>query len=831
MPNIAPGAYSTLFPDIVIEKEQSRAKLLYVLFYSIVFATVVYVIKAFNVAPASGIADLAVIFIPGFIIHSLAPHRFRPFIYCLIFVVCLFYVFSWVTAVVIASFLALTAYIIFKDIKLWWKYLYLACLVALVFLLRNSFLLYMPRVNMSMPFIAALLMFRVIVLMYEVKYSKLNDNYWIKLSYFFCFPNLAFLYYPIIDYKIYAKSYYGAPFNALCNKALAYMMTGIVFLMFYKYTTYYLDISYANVHDVYSLFWMLLSKYLMVIKAMGYLILGLSFIYMFGFDMPPLFGNFLIATSFNTYWQRVNVYWRSFIIKIVYYPLYFKYRKKLKNATTTICIMLAVLSSWLFHVYQRFWLSGYFTWQLQDFLYWFLLATLVASNVYIQSKKEKKEERNSFKSNLVKGGGFVIVFTTMLVLWSLWNSNSVATFLFIMSKGLHATAGQVMSILIGVIVVIISFAVCLQLSYGYHTPQKTITTWRTSIAFVLLLVMCSFGFFKPDVRQNRFLSIAMLHEKMGKDAKESNEVGYYSAVTNSKNDNWEVGLNWGDKGTIFGAIGAFYNDLVFQSLQPNKSIMFNGYRVSTNSYGFRDKDYPLVKGPNTYRIALLGGSYEMGFGVAQQEVFEAIVEDSLNAYFKGNPKIEIINFGMGAFSSVPQLEILKQKVVQLHPDEIMVFYHTEELRRATRFFARYITNGVPLKYQYLLNAKAASGVKQSMSIEEIISRLGPYMKGITGWAYSQMDSVCIANNIRPAWIFLPTTSDELTNDELNTFRHIADTAGFNTYALRDVFTGYERSKIIVSDEDTHPNALGHRLIANKLFNLLVDSTTHIIPRK
>ncbi|OJW81024.1 MAG: hypothetical protein BGO69_02885 [Bacteroidetes bacterium 46-16] len=787
--------------------------------------------KTFMIAPVSGITDLALVFIPGFIIHSLAPLRYRPFIYNVIFVICLFYVFSWVTAVAIGVFLAFTAWVIFRDMKLRLKYIYLVLLAIVFMLLRNSFLFYMPRVNMSIPFAAAILMFRIVVLMYEVKYSKMPENYWLKLSYFFCFPNLAFLYFPIIDYKTYARSYYASPFNAICNKALLYMMTGISFLLVYKYSTYYLDVSYADVHDVYSLFWLLLSKYTMVIKATGLLILGLSFVYMFGFDMPPLFGNFFLATSFNNYWQRVNIYWKDFIVKVVYYPLYFRYRKRLKNVTT-VCIILAVLSSWIFHVYQKFWLSGSISMQVQDFLYWFILAVLVALDLYILGKNTKKgKEAESLRTHIIKSGGFVIVFITMLVLWLLWNSGSISTFTFIMSEGLHATVAQLMLVVTLIIAAMACFTVYLQLSSRYKTTLITRSKRYNRFAYTTLFALCLLGIARPYLSKSKLVTVAFSKENVKKDDKAQKEAGYYAAVTDTKTEDWEVGLSWGDRRSLFGHIGKYSNDLVFQLLKPNASINFMGHKVTTNSYGFRDKDYPLQKGANTFRIALVGGSYEMGSGVDENEVFEKIVEDSLNTYYKGDPNIEILNFAMGSFTSVPQMEILRTQVIQFHPDEMMIFYHTDEMRRASRFFARYITNGVDLKYDYLLKVKAASGVKQSMSIEEIISRLDPYMPALTAWCYSQMDSICRANNIKPVWIFLPTTSDELEGSELVKFRHMADTAGFSTYVLNGVFDGYKHDQIVVSDEDTHPNALGHRLIANKLFNLLTDSTNHIIFKK
>lgn len=822
--------FQNLFPEIAVEKQHAKASWTNVLMYTLVFLAAMYVLKTLNIAASSGITDLTVIFIPGFIIYWLAPVRYRPFIYCLIFIGSLFYVFSWVTAAIIAFFLSVTAYVVYSGYKLPLKYVYLILLAIAFNFLRNSFLLRMPRLNMSIPFVAAILMFRVIVLMYEVKYNKLPENRWLKLSYFFCFPNLAFLFYPIIDYKTYTRGYMAEPFEALCNKSLWYMISGIMFLAAYKLLGFYLDVSFIEVHDITGLIVYMLSKYILVFKMIGLLTLGLSFLCMFGFNMPMLFGNFFVVTSFNHYWQRVNIYWKDFIVKIVYYPLYFRYRKKLKNATALL-VFVAVLSSWFFHMYQQFWISGMVLFRLQDFMYWLILATLVASNVHLDTKAAKKKKEDAGMGHyLFMGLRFVIVFTTMLVCWVLWNSDDVSSFSYVMSRGLHASPQQVLSLTVSLVLIITCFALYLRISSKKTLVLQAQTRRRTVFSLVMLCLLCILSIFKPQLAKNQLVAIISSKNETNRDEQNQKEINYYSSVTSIKND-WEVGLSWGDNRSIFGQIGSFSNDLMFQELKPHQHSMFKGQEVVSNSYGLRDKDYPLVKEPGTYRIALLGGSYEMGSGVAGKDVFEKVLEDSLNKYLGGHPKIEIINFGMGSFTTVPQTELLRSKVLKFHPDQVMEFYHTDELGRATRFFARYISNGVDLKYDYLLNVKAKAGVKQSMSNEEIIARISPYMRGVTVWCFQQMDSICKANHIKEVGIFLPTTNDLFTEDKVNDWKDILKGTGFEPFVLRNVYDGYEHSKIAVSDDDPHPNALGHHLIANKLFNLLTDSTTHIIPLK
>ena len=58
--------------------------------------------------------------------------------------------------------------------------------------------------------------------------------------------------------------------------------------------------------------------------------------------------------------------------------------------------------------------------------------------------------------------------------------------------------------------------------------------------------------------------------------------------------------------------------------------------MSINRWGMRDRDYEQTPAPDTYRIALTGPSFVMGSGVADNEVFEWLLEDRLNREHAGS---------------------------------------------------------------------------------------------------------------------------------------------------------------------------------------------------
>ena len=79
-------------------------------------------------------------------------------------------------------------------------------------------------------------------------------------------------------------------------------------------------------------------------------------------------------------------------------------------------------------------------------------------------------------------------------------------------------------------------------------------------------------------------------------------------------------------------------------------------------------------------------------------------------------------------------------------------------------------------------------------------------------------SVCRQQGIRPIYIYLPFTGNDAPppDEELASVR----TGGFEMIDLSDVFNGYAAEQIALAAWDAHPNATGHRLIAERLFQEL-----------
>ena len=109
-------------------------------------------------------------------------------------------------------------------------------------------------------------------------------------------------------------------------------------------------------------------------------------------------------------------------------------------------------------------------------------------------------------------------------------------------------------------------------------------------------------------------------------------------------------------------------------LKPNLNLRLFGHPFTTNRHGMRDRDYPLEKPEGVYRIAVLGSSIDMGWGIGVEETYVRRLEDWLNAHakkLKVDRKFEVLNFGVAAFSPLQRVEYYRRKARTFQPDLVI----------------------------------------------------------------------------------------------------------------------------------------------------------------
>jgi hypothetical protein len=80
----------------------------------------------------------------------------------------------------------------------------------------------------------------------------------------------------------------------------------------------------------------------------------------------------------------------------------------------------------------------------------------------------------------------------------------------------------------------------------------------------------------------------------------------------------------------------------------------------------------------------------------------------------------------------------------------------------------------------------------------------------------------LEQGITPVWVFMPTLEAPLAEEYAAQLAETAEAAGFVLVDLSDVYDGQDLETLIVAEWDKHPNARANRLIAERLYQALLE---------
>ncbi|NVN99754.1 MAG: hypothetical protein HXX17_10545 [Geobacteraceae bacterium] len=114
---------------------------------------------------------------------------------------------------------------------------------------------------------------------------------------------------------------------------------------------------------------------------------------------------------------------------------------------------------------------------------------------------------------------------------------------------------------------------------------------------------------------------------------------------------------------------ASQNPLIAFELTPN---IRNSY-IRINSDGFRGPDYSFVVPAGRRRIAVLGDSETFGMSMPEEATLPGKLQILLNS--RSVEPFEVLNFGVPAYNSIQELQILEAKVLKYNPEIVILYYN------------------------------------------------------------------------------------------------------------------------------------------------------------
>jgi hypothetical protein len=266
--------------------------------------------------------------------------------------------------------------------------------------------------------------------------------------------------------------------------------------------------------------------------------------------------------------------------------------------------------------------------------------------------------------------------------------------------------------------------------------------------------------------------------------------------------------------------------------------------LTTNQWGMRDREHPLVKPAGTYRIAVLGPSHVMGSGVADGETFSDFLEERLNGQTKPGTNIcyEVLNFGVPAYSLLSQLFMLEDRAVKFQPDAIFI---TDGSRFKSAVIGHLLGvvlsrtsipypdlhalvsrtgvitsagHGVPIPFASLRTLVTSLGLPARMPWREAEHRLRLIDDDVVRWTLGHMAAMIRKNGATPVFVALENVVDP-PSEKIRALPE-ATAAGFLVFNLFDLWQNRDKSVLRIAASDNHPNAAANRLIADRLFELI-----------
>jgi D-alanyl-lipoteichoic acid acyltransferase DltB (MBOAT superfamily) len=685
------------------------------------------------------------------------------------------------------------------------------------------------------PILGSMFMFRLIVYFYDLRHDTAPVSPVRTLAYFFMLPNACFPLFPVVDYKAFRRNYYDDDAYRTYQVGVDWMVRGVIHLILYRFIYYHVTLAPSEVTGPAQLLQYLVANFLLYLRVSGLFHLIVGMLYLFGFRLPETHNRYLLASSFTDFWRRINIYWKDFMQRIFYYPMVFRLRKLGTTRAMVVSTLFVFTMTWLLHAYQWFWLRGTLLLVWRDVLFWVILGGVVVVNALYELKHGRDRGLGKTAQSWRDLGMLTLktfaTFWFICVLWSFWTADSLAEWLSLWS----ALGGKyTLDILLFpaiILIVIVLGNVDRNPLRNTRASQLDPSAWRQARLVTAVALVALVGISIESVHQRLGTEVATtIHSLRSGHLSRLDtaklERGYYEnllSVDRFNSQLWEVytrkPANWLD---VQGAgLKRFTGGFAQTELIPSFVSRTPYGTISTNRWGMRDKDYERTPPPNTYRVALLGASSVMGWGVGDGETFEWLLEDRLNRERRdtSNTKYEILNFGVPGYQP-PQQLVTIEYALSFSPNAVFYIATGQEISRAASYMVEVVQKKIEIPYEPLREIVRQAGLEPSMDTATALKRLDPYDGAILSWTYKRIADQARSRGAVPVFIFLPQVREERGQDETPAILKMADSAGFAVINLAGVFRGQDTTALRLAEWDEHPNRRGHQLIASRLYDEL-----------
>jgi D-alanyl-lipoteichoic acid acyltransferase DltB (MBOAT superfamily) len=789
--------------------------------------------QAFGIEHASFHDVVLPLAIGGFLVHHWLPRSLQAWFFVALSVAGIFLVFgaeagAWLTG----AGLALIGLCHVPVAHGWRLALVLAAAGALVGM--RAAWLPTPWPGAIWPVLGSMFMFRLGIYLYDLRHESKPAGPAFVLSYFLMLPNTVFLLFPVIDWQTFRRTYFDRPAPEIYGEGVRWIFRGLVHLVLYRVIYQNAAISPADADSTAAIVQYLVANFGLYLRVSGQFHVIVGLLHLFGFRLPESHRFFYLASSFTDLWRRINIYWKDFMQKMVYLPVFFAVKRRGETTALVLATLSVVVVTWTLHSYQWFWLLGTWLMSATDAAFWGLIGVFLLTSTLLEQRRgrvrqlgQKASPRHGWAHALQTAG----MFGLMALLWGLWTSPTFADFGDLLAGATLRPAD--LAVVLGTLGVV-AIAAWVSQRYSLGAPSAlglARRRWQQPLLASALPLAC-FWYAGDEAVGARLPGDLHALARNARDAQlnvfeaEQLQRGYYEEIVGINRFNgelWEVYAREGARqAPVHETAGQYTRDRWGnRCFRPHSSINaeLRGFQFTSNRWGLRDRDYELEPGPATRRMAILGPSLVLGSGVGDGEPFEQVIEDRLNRELSPRTglRYESLNFGLPRATLAEVASLVDSgRVGEFAPDVVLVVSNIHGLSSIENELVRLLKEGEPPPAA-VARVVPAGELAVAQSEIELKRLLYPHGEALLRSALAMTADAARRMGAQPVFALIPMPYEELEFPRGLDLLVLAREAGFIAFDLRDVYDGHPREEIVLSDADHHPNTYGHRVIAHRLY--------------
>lgn len=272
--------------------------------------------------------------------------------------------------------------------------------------------------------------------------------------------------------------------------------------------------------------------------------------------------------------------------------------------------------------------------------------------------------------------------------------------------------------------------------------------------------------------------------------------------------------------------------LIFRH-KPSWETRYGDIRVIYNERGLRDRPI-LPKADGEYRILALGDSVTFGWGVDQGKTFAARLESLLPSRL--HRPVRVINSGVGGYNTVQEVTYFKRDGIALKPDLVLLTYVQNDIEVTKGPFDPWAQSSlwgksfpdmmITLMGKLWFYRLVHHTYNYALPVPQVGEATTLPQKG-AGWrqsmeALSELMAICEEQHIPLIVFFHRLDSSENKGLYEAVIQHAQ---GVSVKDMGQWYGGLAVSSLVNSKVDGHPNAEGHRVIAEHMADDIVTYIT------